>query len=113
MHFTAVFRRVQSQKALGLGTLVHSPCDYRQTVAADQRGIDLSESRLLITGQADESSPSVAKGFGDVRGLLEDVGAREGAAADSVESPQRKRVEARNQNPIAETEFVYQGNDLS
>ena len=34
VHFAAVFRRVQSQKALGLGTLVYSPCDYRQTVAA-------------------------------------------------------------------------------
>ena len=94
MHFAAVFRRIQSKEPLGLGPLVHSPCDYRQTVAtSDQRGIDLSESRLLIIGQADKTASPVAKGFGDVRGLLEDIRAREGTAADAVEGPECKRVE--------------------
>ena len=34
VHFPAVFGRIQRQKALCIRTLVHSPCDYRQAVAA-------------------------------------------------------------------------------
>ena len=113
MHPSVLCGRVQRQKTLCFRTLVHCPCDYRQlAVCFDIGGIDLSESRLLIAGAADEPSGSVAKRFGDARGLLEDIGRREGVTADAVEGSQCERIETGDQNPVTQPEFVYQPYDL-
>ena len=75
VQFSAIFGTVQGQQALGLGALVHGPCDYRQTAAAaDQRGIDLIESGLLVAGMADYASRPVTKRLGNALGTLEDIG---------------------------------------
>ena len=114
MHFVSLFCAVQSQQAIGLRTLVHRPRDYRQTVAAaDHRGIDLSESGLLIAGTADEATGSVTQRLGDALRVLEDIGGGERTAADAVEGPECKRVEAGDQDTLPEAEIIYQGNDLA
>ena len=74
LHFSIFRRGIQGQQPLGFGALVYCPGDDRQrAVASEIRGIDLSESRLLVDRPADDVSGSVPERFGDVFGVLEDV----------------------------------------
>ena len=81
LHFSVFRVGIQGQKSLGFGTFVDGPGDDGQRpVTPEIRGIDLSESGLLVGGPADDVPGPVPEGFGDVLRVLEDVCRWEGGA---------------------------------